>query len=206
MKASWLTLALLISAAQSAYAGGPSPSVDPGARLPEGDAAREYWDLVAQLDSGHRFYARFLITNRGPGDRSAVAMGDLVDPDGRAIPFQNGRREGRWTLGEDARSLRIGSSRLDLSGPAARVEIDNDKRGFEVVLDFEPDTSSTSIFDAEGGPPAYCHRPRGRPARRAWAMRGKARTSGRRRGRGTSWRCRCVPPPRPPRLATSRRG
>jgi len=150
MKASWLTLALLISAAQSAYAGGPSPSVDPGARLPEGDAAREYWDLVAQLDSGHRFYARFLITNRGPGDRSAVAMGDLVDPDGRAIPFQNGRREGRWTLGEDARSLRIGSSRLDLSGPAARVEIDNDKRGFEVVLDFEPDTSSTSIFDAEG--------------------------------------------------------
>ena len=135
MKASWLTLALLISAAQSAYAGGPSPSVDPGARLPEGDAAREYWDLVAQLDSGHRFYARFLITNRGPGDRSAVAMGDLVDPDGRAIPFQNGRREGRWTLGEDARSLRIGSSRLDLSGPAARVEIAHDNEA--VVSDHQ---------------------------------------------------------------------
>jgi len=144
-----LVLGLLIPTLQAPRADGPSPVVDPAARLPEGDSAQEYWDLVARLDSGHRFYARFLITNQGPGDHSAVATGDLVDPDGTAVPFQNGRRKGRWSLGADARSLRIGSSHIDLSGPAARVEIDNDKRGFEVVLNFEPDDSSAHVFDTD---------------------------------------------------------
>lgn len=152
MKGRWAATALwlLIPALQAIHADGPSPAVDPAARLPEGDAAREYWDVVALLDSGHRFYARFLITNEGPGERSAVAMGDLVEPDGNAVPFQNGRRAGRWTLGAAGRSLRIGSSQLDLSGVAPRVEIDNDKRAFKVRLDFEPDESSARIFDANG--------------------------------------------------------
>lgn len=152
MRRGWATavLGLLVPALQALHAGGPSPTVDPAARLPEGDSAREYWDVVALLDSGHHFYARFLITNDGPGERNAIAMGDLVDPDGRAAPFENGRRKGRWTLGKDGRSLRIGSSRLDLSGPAARVEIDNDKRGFEVILRFEPDTTSAAVFDIDG--------------------------------------------------------
>ena len=152
MKGHWAAtvLWLLIPALQPIHADGPSPAVDPAARLPEGDSAREYWDVVALLESGHRFYARFLITNEGPGERSAVAMGDLVEPDGTAIPFQNGRRSGRWTLGAAGRSLRIGSSQLDLSGAAPRIEIDNDKRAFEVRLDFEADESSARIFDADG--------------------------------------------------------
>ena len=39
---------------------------------------------------------------------------------------------------------------MDLSGAAPRIEIDNDKRAFEVRLDFEADESSARIFDADG--------------------------------------------------------
>jgi hypothetical protein len=146
---SWRCL-LLLCVAGAAQAGGLSPAIDSAARLPPGDDASEYWDVTALFDTGHRFHARFLITNAGPGDRNAVATGDLVDPDGAAVPFQNGRREGRWKLAPGGRALRIGSSRLDLDGRARRVEIDNDKRGFEVVLDFAEDGSASPVFDADG--------------------------------------------------------
>ena len=146
-RSAWLLSLLLVGAA---HAGGPSPSIDTAARLPSGDDASEYWDITARFDSGHRFHARFLVTNAGPGDRNAVAVGDLVDPDGRAEPFQNGRRQGRGTLAPGGRELRIGSSRLDLEGHERRVTIDNDKRGFEVVLDFNEDGTAASVFDEDG--------------------------------------------------------
>ncbi|MDH5308130.1 MAG: hypothetical protein OEW02_13190, partial [Myxococcales bacterium] len=97
----WLALAWLCAA--SASAGGLAESVDPSARLPGGSAASEYWDLVAHFSAGHRVYARFQITNEGPGERNGLAFGHVIFPDGSVTPFQNGRRRDRWTLGPQGR-------------------------------------------------------------------------------------------------------
>ena len=96
------------------YAGLSGPRCDPRTDLPGGSAASEYWDLAAHFVSGHRAYARFLITNEGPGERNGVAIGHVITPEGVAVEFRNGRLEDRWTLGERGRRLDIGSSLLDM--------------------------------------------------------------------------------------------
>lgn len=109
------------------------------ARYSSADGASEYWDFTARFDSGHRLFARFLITNEGPGDHSAVALGHLVFPDGRVVLFKNGRKQGRWQLSEDRLRIRIGSSVLDLHGSTPRLEVDNNKRGIKIFLSFRPE-------------------------------------------------------------------
>jgi len=131
-----LALLLLVALASASQAAGPPPVLDPSARLPNGDSASEYWDLTAALDSGHRLFARFMITNIGPGDRSAIAVGHVVSPDGSVQAFRNGRRAGKWELSDDRLALDIGSSELDLHGPVYRLDIHKD----DVAIDlrFEP--------------------------------------------------------------------
>lgn len=138
-----------VTKTETATAAAPGP--DPAARLPVGDDAAEHWDLLARFDSGHRLYARFLVTNTGPGDRSAVALGHLVAPDGSVTEFRNGRRQGRWTLSADRRRIAIGSSVLDLSGDTTRLEVDNDKRRVEIALALEPGGGGRSAPAAPGG-------------------------------------------------------
>jgi hypothetical protein len=67
-----------------------------------------------------------------------VAIGHFVRADGSVVAFRNGRRAGSWTLAPDRRSLRIGSSRLDLSGPEIAFDVDNDKRGVKIHLRLRP--------------------------------------------------------------------
>jgi hypothetical protein len=137
-------LAISLSLAAAALAAprvAPDPAanrVDPAARMARRGSASEYWDLVAHLDSNHRVFARFIITNRGPGTRTALAIGHLVQPDGTAVPFKNGRRWGRWKLGPDGLRVEIGSSLLDLRGPVRRFEVDKRKKGIQIRLDYPP--------------------------------------------------------------------
>jgi hypothetical protein len=114
--------------------GASPPRGDPSARSSPAPHASEYWDFVASFEAGERLFARFLISNEGPGEASAVAVGHFVHRDGRLVPFRNGRRAGHWTLDAEGRRLRIGSSRLDLSGPGIGFEVDNDKRGTKIHL------------------------------------------------------------------------
>lgn len=109
---------------------------DPAARLSARDEALEYWDFVASFEQGHRLAARVLITNEGPGQRTAVAVGHLVMPDGSIVAFRNGRLEGAWSIEPDARRLKIGSSELDLRGPVRSLVHDNNRRGIHIVLRF----------------------------------------------------------------------
>lgn len=118
--------------ASAAAGGGPPEPVDPAARLPRGNDASEHWDLAAHFDTGHRLYARFLITNEGPGDRTAVAVGHLIEPDGQVVAFRNGRRDGAWKLRDGGRHIEIGSSVLAFDETERRFEVDNDKRGIKV--------------------------------------------------------------------------
>ena len=122
----WLvTLALVALAPARTGAGGgaPPPPLDPAARLPSGGSAFEYWDLTAQLDSGHRVVARFLISNAGPGDQLGAALGYLIQPDGTHQKFKNGRTRSNWKLSSDRLFLDIGSSHLDLHHPEGRLQI-----------------------------------------------------------------------------------
>jgi hypothetical protein len=168
MKRARSAAALAMLACASARAGGLPPAEAPepvasagapaasqavalGARLPEGDAAAEHWDLAAHFASGHRLYARFLITNAGPGERNAIAFGHLLRPDGAPVEFRNGRRKGSWKLSEDRRRIAIGSSVLELGDSAHHFEVDNDKRGIEILLDFAADPGARAAPAAPGG-------------------------------------------------------
>jgi hypothetical protein len=106
--------------------------------LSDGDSASEYWDIVAHFDSNHHLFARFLITNEGPGDRTATATWQLIDPNGKRTEFRNGRRKGRWTLNPDGNRIEIGSSIFDQSGSVHRLEYDSTKRGIRVAFEYSP--------------------------------------------------------------------
>ena len=64
---------------------GPPDRGDGAWRLPSGESASEYFDLLVRLDSGHRVFARFLVTNEGPGGGSAAAFGHVIRPDGTVL-------------------------------------------------------------------------------------------------------------------------
>lgn len=117
-------LALALGIGPGLARAGANP--DPGARLPEGEDGSEHWDLVVRLDSGHLVFARFLVTNLGPGERNGVAVGQIVRPDGSVKKFRNARGWRQWALSPDRRRLDVLSSRLELREPSYRLEIDKD--------------------------------------------------------------------------------
>ena len=107
----------------------------------------EYWDVSAQLQSGHRFFARFLVTNEGPGSRTAVAVGHLIVPGGEVVPIKYGRLREKWTLSADRRRLNIASAVLDVNRPVSRIEVDSDKSGIKVHLELLRDIAPIVIIE-----------------------------------------------------------
>jgi hypothetical protein len=106
--------------------------------LGDSDTASEYWDIVAHFDSDHHLFARFLITNEGPGDRTAIATWQLIDSNGKRTEFRNGRRKKRWTLSPKGDRIEIGSSIFDQSAAVHRLEYDSTKRGIRVAFQYSP--------------------------------------------------------------------
>ncbi len=105
------------------------------ANLGDNDAS-QYWDLTAELESGHRIFARFQITNQGPGDNNATAIGHVITPGGEAVKFRNGRLESGWTLSKDRLDLDVGKSHLDLHPPRYRLRVN--KKDVRIRLNFAP--------------------------------------------------------------------
>jgi len=129
----WALLPCLVAAAARAQ----SPSADAAPFLPQlSDAAEatEYWDVAAQFASGHRFFARFIITNEGPGVHTAAAVGHLLMPTGEVARIRYGRTRDDWLLSPDRKRLKIASAVLDLVDPRWRVEVDSDRNGYKVLL------------------------------------------------------------------------
>src|SRR5262245_27195418 len=110
---------------------------DPAARGSRGDDAIEYWDFTAAFDGGQSLFARVLVTNEGPGEHTAVAVGHLVRPGEETVEFRNGRLEGNWEMEPDGRKLKIGSTKLDLHAPARTLAHDNNRRGIDIRLRIE---------------------------------------------------------------------
>jgi hypothetical protein len=130
----------VVMVAVAAAADPAGPSDDAGARLSTAADASEYWDLTARFDSGYRLFQRFLITNRGPGDQTAAAVGYLVHPDGHRSEFRNARTKGQWRLSPDRLRIDVASSGLDLHAPLRRLEIDSHTQGVKISLQFPSDT------------------------------------------------------------------
>jgi hypothetical protein len=104
------------------------------ARMSTADAASEYWDLSARFESGHALVARFQITNEGPGQHTAVAIGHLLFPDGKRSYFHNGRTRKKWELRDDGFLLDVGSSELGLRGPRRSYDVSKSGDGVEIHL------------------------------------------------------------------------
>ncbi len=124
-----------------------SPSGTLVARFSSADGAMEYWDVTAWFDSGERFFARFLVTNQGPGDRTAAAVGHLVLANGDVLPFKWGRRRGDWKPGMEGRRLEIAKATLDVSEPTIVVDIDSRKHGVQVHLEIDRQNDPTLVED-----------------------------------------------------------
>lgn len=121
------------------------------ARLSPADDAMEYWDVTAWFDSGERVFARFLVTNQGPGRRTAAAVGHVIVADGDVRPFQWGRREGAWAFSASGLRLEIAKATLDLSGGAAVLRVKSTKRRIDLRLTIEDvvgESTSIDTFDS----------------------------------------------------------
>lgn len=129
-------LILLLVASISAAEAPAAAARDPAARLSSAPAASEYWNLTASFAGGYRLFARFGITNEGPGERTAGALWYLVHPNGRVSEFRNGRSKSRWTLSPDRLYIDVASSTLDLHGPVRRLELDTTSQGARIDLRF----------------------------------------------------------------------
>jgi hypothetical protein len=149
----WL-LAVAAPATPSRAEDPPAGALDPSPRLPSHGDASEHWDLIALLDSGHRVFARFLITNLGPGKRNGAAIGHLVEPDGRVHEFRNARSEWPDFLKREGRLLDIGSSELELGAPDAagdrRYRLDVHKEDVVADLSF-PGSGGSSLPELVSG-------------------------------------------------------
>ena len=106
------------------------------ARLSDMPAAMEYWDLTGQFRSGHRLFARFLITNEGPGAHGGAIVGHLVLPTGAITPLKWGRMRDAWTISPDGLRLKIGKAVLDMRTAATTFAVDTDKHGIKVGVEF----------------------------------------------------------------------
>ena len=121
------------------------------ARLSSADEAMEYWDVTAWFDSGERVVARFLVTNQGPGRRTAAAVGHVIVGDDDVRPFQWGRREGAWAFGANGLRFEIGKATLDLSGGSAVLTVKSTKRRIDLRLTIEDafdDSTSRNLVDS----------------------------------------------------------
>ena len=114
----------------------PLPAPDPAARLLDGSDATEYWTLYVELESGHRITQRFLLTNAGPGDHNAVAIGHLIEEGRKPYRYENGRRRARWTLSADRLFFDIAASHLDLHRPTGELRITKDDIEIRLFFDF----------------------------------------------------------------------
>jgi hypothetical protein len=111
-----LFLTIVVGGPIHASADAP-PTLDPTPRLLEGSSAWDHYDITAVFDSGHKIFARYMITNMGPGTMNAFAIGHVILPNGEKIEWENGRTKSGWTLSDDRMLIDIGRSHLHLEGP-----------------------------------------------------------------------------------------
>jgi hypothetical protein len=114
-----------------------------------GESSSEVWELVGRFASGHLLFARVLVTNVGPGDYNAVAVGHLRSPDGTVHPFRKAKSAEEWRLSETGLRMEIGGSVVfDLRADQQRFHVARD--GILVDLEFDLHGASTRSMALAG--------------------------------------------------------
>lgn len=131
----------MASAADPAYGFGRKPQRSGGlpARahaahfLADADDYTEYWSHAFLFKSGHVLYARFLITNLGPGDNKGAVAGHLITPDGTVHELVDGRREpGSFTYSQESLSYQLAGHSLSGDGTTFSLKLSNDAGSVQV--------------------------------------------------------------------------
>ncbi len=94
----------------------------------------EWWVLAAQLDSGDRVLVEFTLTDVGPGERNAAAIGNWVQSGGALVPFSRAKLGGDWRESADGRRIDLEKFVFDRS--AARAQLRVEKGSLRIALDF----------------------------------------------------------------------
>ena len=97
-------------------------------------AGTEWWVLAARLDSGDQVIVEFTLTDIGPGERNAAAIGNWVASDGTLTPFSRAKLEDDWTPSPDGKRIDLGKFVFDRTTPAAQLRVE--KGSLRVLLEF----------------------------------------------------------------------
>ena len=97
-------------------------------------APTEWWVLAAQLDSGDRVLVELTLTDIGPGERNAAAIGEWIAADGAHTSFSRAKLGGDWTPSADGRRIDLGKFVFDRS--AARAQLRVEKGSLRIALEF----------------------------------------------------------------------
>jgi hypothetical protein len=97
-------------------------------------APTEWWVFAAQLDSGDRVLVEVTLTDVGPGERNAAAIGRWVQKDGALAPFSRAKLGGDWAQSADGKRMDLQKFVFDRS--AARAQLRVEKSSLKLALDF----------------------------------------------------------------------
>ena len=97
-------------------------------------ATTEWWVVVARFDSGDQLLVEFTLTDVGPGERNAAAIGHWIAKDGTLTPFQRAKLGSDWKPSPDGRRIDLGKFVFDRS--AARAQLRVEKKSLRIALDF----------------------------------------------------------------------
>lgn len=94
----------------------------------------EWWLFVAQLETGDRVMVEVTLTDIGPGERNAAAIGNWQRADGGLVPFSRAKLGGEWT--EGAGGKRMDLQRFVFDRSAQRAQLRVEKGSLKLALDF----------------------------------------------------------------------
>lgn len=112
-------------------------------------APTEWWVLAARLDSGEQVFVELTLTDVGPGERNAAAIGNWIAQDGTLTPFSRAKLGGDWTPAPDGKRIDLGKFLFDRSKPQAQVRVA--KASLRLTLDFPLAAAPLATKELAGG-------------------------------------------------------
>jgi hypothetical protein len=112
-------------------------------------APTEWWVLAARLDSGDQVIVEFTLTDVGPGERNAAAIGNWIAKDGALTPFSRAKLGGDWTPSPDGRRIDLGKFVFDRTQPQSQLRVE--KGSLRIALDFTLASAPVATRKLAGG-------------------------------------------------------
>jgi hypothetical protein len=95
--------------------------------LPDVEDYTEYWTHAFVFKSGHVLFARFVVTNLGPGDNKGAVQAHLITPDGEVHTFIDGRRDRSWSYSTERLDMKLAKHALSGDGKSFQMRLGNDE-------------------------------------------------------------------------------